>query len=344
MKNNILTLLSVIILIGMPGIANMAIAQNFYIEVIDAGNYRPIDNARVELKADETNLVFFTNPGGRITNHVPIATYTIIVSHRLYETETTEGFRVRPHELNSLTVEMKRKPIDSDPTRTPEPDTPTEPATTPAEEPREVTETKEKEETARTPRIRRPEISYDRPTRKMFVDLSVHGLNYRAFQISAGRTLIYDIFSSVSLTISKQDYKSDFFINPVETYDVLFIKLAVGGGYNYTYPLSNQMGLFATPSVSIGLEVVNNDFIDNQTDNISFLMIAELKPELKLGFYYEMFGAYIGFDYSGNISSPFAQNFKVIHNGETGEAIKWGDDLFRKRKGIGFTTGIVLNF
>ncbi len=312
-------------LMCMPGLVSVAKAQNFMIEVIDASNYRTIDNARVELKANETNLVFFTDPGGRVTDHIPIAAYSITITHRFYETETIDRFRVRPHELNSITVKMNRKP--------PEPDIHHGPDIG-----LDVVDASDD--------VHQGVITYQRPERRFFIDIGVHAVNYRAIQLSVGSNLFRDLFASLSITFSKQDYMSNFFVNPVREYDVLFFKTALGAGYNFTYPLNHQMGLFAVPSASVGIELANNKrggFIENYVDDISYLMMVELKPELKIGMYYNRFGLYLGLDYSQWLSSPFDQNLRELYNGETEEAMNWGDDLFRKRKGVGFITGIVIS-
>lgn len=329
-------------LAGLISLGSAISAQNFYVEVIDRATYRPLANVEVKLERDNVTMVFHTSSTGQINENIPSGYYRLTVTRTGYITQVREEFRIRPHELTTLNIDMVREG-----TVEPDPDTPS-----PADEPDPdtdidtdtITETAEPAK-SRLPIRRAP--AYDAPERTSFASIGYQGLNIQLFQVNLGYVVYNDIFAHLSLGFKKQGYTSDFFINPVQEYDITFFNALLGAGYQYDYPLAERYGLFAKPLLSAGIELINNnDLINN--DDINLLMHFALKPELRAGMYYDKFGFYLGLSFTQWISSPFSQERIIIEkegeDPDIGEKLKWGEDLFNKRKGFGLTTGIVINF
>ena len=114
-------------------------------------------------------------------------------------------------------------------------------------------------------------------------------------------------------------------------------------GYDFIKPLNQELGLFLFPSLTLGGELVQNNNLIG-VEGIDYMINAFLKPEIRIGFYYNKLNFFMGINYSEWILKTINEKRIIIENGLTGEALGWSDDLFKDRKGEGIVAGIMINF
>jgi hypothetical protein len=285
-------------------------AQNFYIEILDAETYQPIQDVKVEMESASTKITFYSSPFGGVSDNVPAGVYTVTMTRSGYVSRQETNIRILAHELNTFTFRM-----------------------TPGEDTGAGQSGRE--------RIRPPMVETTKPARRAFFDLGYQFGNIQGLQAGIGYYVFRDAWLRLAYARSSQKYTGEFFINPEQEYKVGFNKVWLGLGYDFVFPLNARMGFMASPGVLAGMEMASNkDFIAHES--VDVMMTPSLLPQLNVGFYYIRFAVFVEANYSFWLMEPVTQDRFMIENGNNGKPVKWGDELFPGRKGLGIVAGLRL--
>ncbi len=313
MKQSSIILFFLSLTLGLPS----AFGQNLYVEVVDANTYRGIPDVKVELESQTSKMTFYTSPAGSVGENVPSGTYVITLSRAGYHTLVETDVRVRTHELTTLSLRMQRlatAPDDRDRTDRERPGD------------RPVSET----ETTRP---------ITRTQRKGFVGLGYQLGQISGLNVSFSLNLFRGVYMQIEYARCQQSYFSQFFEQQHQLYDIGFNSFLLGTGYHLEYALFDAVSIFARPGLSYGIEMFNNSDQINHED-VNLVLSHMIKPGLKTGATFRNFGLFMGLNYTAWISGATNQSGTGLYNGLTEEQLKWDEDLFSNRSGIGLTIGL----
>lgn len=301
---------------------NPTYGQNIYVDVYDAATYRPLQNVRITLQSETASIVFFTNPDGELSEHVPAGIYSISLSATGYHPINMDNLRIYAHELTSRSFALR-------------PDA----AYAPTEEASRAPTTR-----ADGPAIPEPTqaVSIARGKRIGFVNLYGQAGNIQSLQGALGLFLFRGTYVKLSYAFSRQNYSSPYFLTD-SSYHINFNNLTASMGYEYSLPLASQFGVFVNPGVAAGLEQTNiKTLLDNE--EVDFVLTPLVRPYLSGGLYFGKLNLFLGVNYAYYLGGPMNQGLIGLYDSDTDLALSWDGDLFSGRKGIGLFAGIQIGF
>ncbi len=306
------------------------IGQNFFLHVIEKETFYPVQEARVTLESDDTSVVLFTNPRGNVSTNLSPGIYNLIVEKIGYVT-AEERILIDDTSI-ILDIDMKRDVARETRDRSPLRSQPAD-----QQQPGVDSENGFVADT--------PKPIFKKTSRTTFFDIGYQYGNIKALNLGGG--VIYNnIMVSINYARSQQGYQSSLFRSS-RTYDVVFNQAAIGVGYDYAINAKTDMlTFFVSPTILGGVEFVNNDRL--LTDNsIVYIMNYFVKPQVLVGVNYQRFDFFAGTNYSAWLTSGMTDQRYGMISGDTGNEIKWSDDLFIDRRGFTVVFGVriyIFNF
>ncbi len=291
--------------------AQNADGQNLYIEVLDASSYRPISNVKVFMESENTQMTFITSPRGEIFEYIPSGQYSISFSRDGFQLLENKNIVVYPNERTTKTFMLQ--PL--------------------------ATLSKETKDTLLDIEIKERIIK----KRVFFTDIGYQWGNIKAVRGAIGYYMLEDLYMQLMYSHSWADYQSVLFANPEISYDVKFNNLWLALGYEYVYPLNDDLKIVGGPEHFLGIESARNKNLINN-DAIGHVLIMGYKPGFRIGVNYLNYAVQFGFDYTFWLFNTVNEKMYPLKNGTNGKFIKWGQDLFPNRKGFNITAGIRVYF
>lgn len=296
-----------------------AFGQNLYIEVVDAETYRGIPDVKVELESQTSRMTFYTSPMGSLGENIPSGTYAITLSRTGYHTLVETNVRVGMYELTTLSLRMQR--VDTTHER-------------PDQADRTQAGEQHIEETTTTAGFRSRAVH-----RKGFLELGYQLGEISGLNVAFAYNLYRGVYLQMEYARSQQSYFSQFFEQEYQLYDIGFNSFLLGTGYHLEYAVFDIVTFFARPGLAYGVEMfTNSDHISHE--DVNLVLSQMIKPGLKTGATFRNFGIYLGINYTAWISGATNQSGTGLYNGQTMEQLKWDEDLFINRSGIGLSIGL----
>ena len=178
-----------------------------------------------------------------------------------------------------------------------------------------------------------------RQKRTLFVD---HGLQIGpiiALQSSLGYKFLHQNMVLLSYQIGRQEYDSDYMIPLCRECIFFFHGLWLGYGYEFFRPMDFRSGFFVNPILWAGSEFVANNGLVVMSDS-PFLMNPAIRPELLIGYYHSKVDLFAGVNYYHWLPMATTISGNALVDEQTGERLKWDQELFPGRKGVNFVLGI----
>lgn len=298
-------------------------AQNLYISVLDQATYRGVPGVSVQLVSDLATINLQTSPQGEVSENIPAGTYSITLQRAGYQTQRKDRIVVHSHERTQLEIWLQ-------PTQVSTSDDPSRPTAVSSQ----TTSSDEKPV--------RELIDYSREIPRFFGELGMFSGPLKGWQLTGGWFALRNFYILASLGYSSNSYASFYFTSP-GLYSLNFYSLATGGGAEISRPVNNQFGLFVNSSFAAGVELVSASEIISAED-VNALMVLFLKPSTAFGLYYGRLALYAGYSYAFWVSRVMSQKGIGVYSQENEQPLKWGDDMFPGRKGLGLYFGLRFYF
>lgn len=306
--------------------------QNFFLNVIEEESLQPVYEARVTVYSDDVRIARTTDARGNVFLSLDPGSYTVTVEKIGFLTQREDIVIIRESSI-ILELRLVRGVSDEDRGRR-------------ILHQRPVYDSRygdlPEEETAVAADQK---IPFTKTNRTLFIDAGYQYGNISAINLGAG--IVYNnIVLSLGYARSNQSYESYLFRN-LNDYDLLFNQVSAGIGYEYKVNTGlGNLDLFITPMVVGGAEFVDTRRLLSD-NSINYLMNFFVQPRLMVGINFQRFDVFAGTNYSAWLTQGMTDQRYGMVNGETGDDVRWSDDLFNGRKGIAVVAGLrihLINF
>lgn len=308
--------------------------QNVFIQLRDGENFRAIADAVVEFRAGASTFIIDSEPDGSVSANLPTGNYNITFTHPAYQQHRISNVRIAEGELTTMEVLLTRDlppaPVSPEPGTT----APSRPETQPS--------------ATQPPRT----TSEDGPWRKggvnafglqnpVFLETGFKTGGITAAKLGVGVYFLPQLYAAINYNFSQQKYSSPLFDLADSSYVARFNRINLNIGYEFPLPINMQHRLLLYPNIDFGAEFARNDNLITNSQ-ITGMRSTGLSAGIDLGLNISVALLYLGVDYSLWLSKTANQQGLRLQDGDNGNYIGWGDDLFPGRKGLSLKLGVKL--